>query len=182
MENSGISTRTINILKLLYNSYHFSLLGDIPRRVRSGVAQGSLVSPLLYDWYINDLVSALSRRFGTEYTFAYADDMALLCLGYSEIRAALSTIEDWSMKNGALLNKKKCGILPIRKREVATTRKELEGIPFVQTYKYLGVPLDSALTLKHLALYLQSKLKKFSQRIGLMLHSIVGTRTRFNLW
>ncbi len=182
LETSGISMRTINILKLLYNSYHFSLLGDIPRRIKSGVAQGSLVSPLLYDWYVNDLVATLSQKFGAEYTFAYADDIALICLGYSEIRTAVSIIEDWSTRNGALLNKKKCGILSIRRKEVVASRKELQGIPFVQTYKYLGVPLDSALTLKYLALYLEEKLKKFTRRIGLMLHSVVGTRTRYNLW
>ena len=76
LQGSGVSTRTINILKLLYNSYHFSLLGDSPKRIKSGVAQGSLVSPLLYDWYINDLISLLARRFGAEHTFAYADDVA----------------------------------------------------------------------------------------------------------
>lgn len=182
LQDSGVSSRTINILKLLYNSYHFSLLGDRPRRIKSGVAQGSLVSPLLYDWYVNDLVSSLAGRFGFEHTFAYADDISLLCLGYSEVRAAISMIEDWSSANGALLNKKKCGILPIRRREVPLAKKELEGIPFVLTYKYLGVPLDSSLTLKYLACYLESKLKKFSQRIGLVLHSVVGTKTRLNLW
>ena len=57
LSSTGITSRTINILKLLYNSYHFSLLEDQPRRIKSGVAQGSLVSPLLYDWYVNDLVS-----------------------------------------------------------------------------------------------------------------------------
>ena len=79
LQDTGVSTRTINILKMLYNSYHFSLLGDRPRRIKSGVAQGSLVSPLLYDWYVNDLVSSLSGRSGLEHTFAYADDVALLC-------------------------------------------------------------------------------------------------------
>jgi hypothetical protein len=121
----------------------------------------------LYNWYVNDLICSLSSQFGIEYTFAYADDIALLCLGHSEIRSAVSLIEDWSIANGAQLNKAKCGILPIRKREAPSSRKELEGIPFVQTYKYLGVPLDSSMTLKHLASYMKSKMKKFSQRIGL---------------
>jgi len=179
--NTGVSARTINILKLLYNSYHFSLPEDQPRRIKSSVAQGSLISPLLYDWYVNDLVSNLTRRFGIGHTFAYADDVALLCLGYSEIRAAISMIETWSHENGALINKKKCGILPIHKREVPLLRKDLEGIPFVQTYKYLGVPPDSSLTLKYLEPYLKEKLKKFTQRIRFVLRSIVGTKTKLNL-
>jgi hypothetical protein len=161
--DSGISGRTINILKLLYNSYHFSLIGDVPRRIKSGVAQGSLVSPILYDWYVNDLIENLSKKFGVEKTFAYADDIALLCLGYSDIRTAVSMIEEWSQRNGAILNKKKCGILPIRRKECLTSRRSLEGIPLVQTYKYLGVPLNSALTLKYLVPYLENKIKN-SQR------------------
>ena len=55
-------------------------------------------------------------------------------------------------------------------------------IPFVQHYKYLGVPLDSSLTLKHLESLLKNRIKRFTQRIGLVLHSIVGTKTRLNLW
>ena len=94
LQESGITQRTINILKLLYNSYHFSLMEGEPSKINSGVAQGSLVSPLLYDWYVNDLVSHLSKTLGVEHTFAYADDIALLCLGYSDVRAALSAIED----------------------------------------------------------------------------------------
>jgi len=91
-------------------------------------------------------------------------------------------IETWSHENGALINKKKCGILTIRKREMPLLRKDLKGIPFVQTYKYLGVPLDSSLTLKYLEPYLKEKLKKFTQRIRFVLRSIVGTKTKLNLW
>ena len=153
-----------------------------PYKINSGVAQGSLVSPLLYDWYVNDLISILSKKLGTENIFAYADDVALLCLGYSDIRSALSVIEEWCETNGAMLNKKKCGILPIRKKDKASPLKELEGIPFVREYKYLGVPLDPALTLKHLHTLLKTKIKTFSQRVRLVLRHVVGTDTKFKLW
>ena len=182
LQESGISQRTINILKLLYNSYHFSLMDSNPSKINSGVAQGSLVSPLLYDWYVNDLVSHLSEKLGVDHTFAYADDIALLCLGYSDVRAALSAIESWCVKNGALLNKKKCGILPVRKKETNSNRREIEGIPVVLDYKYLGIPLDSALTLKHSFALVKSRVKKFNQRIGLVLQNIVGTATKLSLW
>jgi len=61
-------------------------------------------------------------------------------------------------------------------------KKTLDGVPIVSTYKYLGVPLDSALTLNPLVAHLTEKIKKFSRRIDLVSHSIVGTKTRFNLW
>jgi len=52
----------------------------------------------------------------------------------------------------------------------------------VLEYEYLGVPLDSALTLKHLLTLVKGKVKKFSQRIGLALNSVTGTTTKLNLW
>ena len=140
------------------------------------------MSPLLYGWYVNDLVSLLSTVFGTENIFAYADDIAILCLGFSDLSRALNAIQDWCNKNGALLNRKKCGILPIRKREESSQLKEYEGIPFVRAYKYLGVPLDSALTLKDLRVLVQDKIKRFTQRIGLVLRQVVGTAAKLNLW
>jgi hypothetical protein len=179
---SGISERTRNILLLLYNSYHYSVLGGSPRKVNSGVAQGSLVSPLLYDFYINDLVEELQLRIGPENSFAYADDIALLCLGYSDISRALSIIETWGKRNGALLNKRKCGILPVCRREILWPRREFGGIPIVREYKYLGVPLDPALTLKYLVVLVKTKIAKFSKRIGLLSHSFIGTKAKLELW
>ena len=61
-------------------------------------------------------------------------------------------------------------------------RKDIEGIPFVLEYKYLGVPLDSALTLKHLRRLVKEKVKKFNMRVGLVLQHVVGTATKLNLW
>jgi len=72
--------------------------------------------------------------------------------------------------------------MPIRKKKTRAFKKTLDGVPIVSTYKYLGVPLDSALTLNPLVAHLTEKIKKFSRRIDLVSHSIVGTKTRFNLW
>ena len=33
LENSGVKERTLNILKLLYNSYHFVVKNSTPKRV-----------------------------------------------------------------------------------------------------------------------------------------------------
>jgi len=179
---AGAKTRTIDILKLLYNSYHFALSGDIPSKINSGVAQGSLVSPLLYDWYVDDLVSELSRRFGMDKTYAYADDIAVLCLGYSEIREVLLMTEGWAMRNGAQLNKKKCGILRITKRETPIGKKMLEDVAFMHEYKYLGVPLDQSFSMKFLVPHLNRKIMAFCGRIHLILHSVVGLKAEFDLW
>jgi hypothetical protein len=182
LEASGVKPRTLNIIRLLYNSYHFTLPGGTPNPVNSGVAQGSLVSPILYDWYVNDLVRILSGEFGQDSTYAYADDIAVLCLGNSEVRKALSATESWAASNGAQINKRKCGLLRITKRETPIGIKELEGIPLLHEYKYLGLPLDQSFTLKFLVEAVRKKTKAFVGRVGIIPHSIVGLTVKLNLW
>jgi len=170
------------VVKLLYNSYHFTLAGSAPRKVNSGVAQESLLSPLFFDWHINDLVVCLKQKFGIEYVFAYADDIAIICLGYNDLREAVSCLESWCRTNGASLNNKKCGILRVTNRESRDMLKELKGIPFVKQYKYLGVPLDQSLTLKTLVSMMKIRVKKFNTRIGYIMHNVVSLKARLNLW
>jgi len=182
LDEVGVTCRTINIVKLLYHSYHFTLPGRPPQKINSGVAQGSLISPILYNLYVNDLIAKLSRNFGNEHIFAYADDIAVLYLGYSEIREALMITESWAAANGAKVNKKKCGILRITKKETPIGLKDLEGVPFIHEYKYLGVPLDQSVTLKHLVPLIKKKIKAFTTRINLIPHSVVGLKAKLNLW
>lgn len=182
MSDYNISERTMNIVRMLYNNYHFTISGSSPHKINSGVAQGSLISPLLYDLYINDLIETLSRELGADNVFAYADDIALLCLGYSDIRRSLGIVETWAKANKAEINRKKCGILKLTNRALPIKRKELGGIPFVREYKYLGVPLDQALTLKHLHTLISNKVKKFTKRINIISHSVLGLRSKLNIW
>ena len=111
------------------------------------VAQGSLVSPLLFVFSVDDLITELSGRFEERSVFASADNIATLCLGYSDERAALDIVERWSVVNSMELNKKKCGVLDLCKKSMPLDRKEIGGVSFVSEYKYLGVPLDQSLTL-----------------------------------
>jgi len=182
LEKTELKQDTLNVIKLLYNSYRFTLPGGEPQRINSGVVQGSLISPILYCWYVNDLVASLSKKFGDDHTFAYADDIALLCLGNSEVREALSITESWAITNNALLNKKKCSVLCITKRETKSGMKDIDGVPIVKEYKYLGVPLDQSFTLKYLVQLIKGRLKSFLTRIHLLPRSVIGTETKLNLW
>lgn len=42
--------------------------------------------------------------------------------------------------------------------------------------------MDSALTLKHLLALMKTKVKKFNQRVGLVLDRVIGTATKLDLW
>lgn len=163
----------IEYLEALYSQYRIQI-GDKKIRYNRGVAQGSILSPALFDIYIEDLAEEISLK--TELSFEdilfYADDILILCQSPTQIKKCIEIIEKWSELNGMELNKKKSAILPLSSRMAkdipfmklekcidSVTQKvthqewtpalnEINGIPVVNKYKYLGTYLDSKLTMR----------------------------------
>lgn len=117
--------------------------------VSSGVPQGSVLSPLLFLIYANDLaevVSDVSIKL-------FADD----CVVFKEISSKedhdvlqnnLLAINDWCDRWGMLLNNEKTVLLRVtRKMHPSNFSYTLQNnvITEVRKYKYLGVTLSSKL-------------------------------------
>jgi hypothetical protein len=131
-------------------------------RTSSGLAQGSLLSPALFNIYINHLLNVLTStqpnhgyRFHYEDIFMYADDMAIIMptTNVHNFIPSFATLceHTYNLK----MNFSKCGILQLTKH---TANREfqpgslLHDVPVVTSYKYLGITLDEALTIRpHLA-------------------------------
>ena len=122
-----------------------------PLPVVSGVPQGSVLGPLLFLLYINDLPSAVSG-----YVNLFADDVLLYHVissaeDYTVLQEMVSSIEQWSTNNYLYLHPMKCKYMIVSRKRAPTlpeTPLELLGneLERVNSYKYLGVLLTSDLS------------------------------------
>ena len=157
----------VEYLECLYSRYKTNTGGDSFRTNR-GVAQGSILSPALFDIFIEDLNDRLKLEADINLLdlLLYADDILVLCSSAAQLAKAINIIEDWCSANGMVLNKQKSAVIvfaPRRKKKIPfmslikdsltgktewrAMRKDFNGIPILSSYKYLGTQLESRLSL-----------------------------------
>ena len=135
-----------------------------------GVPQGSLLGPLLFSIYINDMVNAcnLSKPY------LFADDGALLFENicrktYLSIKIEMLTIIKWLSVNKLSLNVDKTKILIFDHANFSVKINIGLGnkyyIKECKSYKYLGLIVDNRLKFD---LHVESIKKKIQKRIGAM--------------
>jgi len=184
LESAGIDEITISRVKLLYNCAYFSVDGRDRRPINVGVPQGSLLSPILFNLYIDELLRTLSRELGERNVYCYADDLMFICLGKYSLNRSIRTIKEWGAANNLFINPKKCAIMRVRKR--LTRKDELEGavqeISFKNSYKYLGVQVEASLTLQSHFKAIKQKLAKVTPHFFKLKQGLTGVKVRLELW
>lgn len=133
-----------------------------------GVPQGSVVGPMLFNIYINDIVNIYPEGC----IKMFADDTILYITGTSckeiksKINIMFNVVEEWINVNGLKLNAVKTKFMVVR-----SIRKELRAniivkcrdgsaIEQVGNIKYLGVIIDSKLRLEEHCDYMLKKIGK----------------------
>ena len=140
MVQKGFPSKVVNSVKKIYSSAKIAinpLMDSI--NVNRGVLQGSILSPLLFNVYIDDLVRNLDKT--SFEVLAYADDIAVICKDRDQLDQAIATLSLWSKNNHISINKKKSGILVVHKDQSRWV--QYMGYPIVKCYKYLGVTVDN---------------------------------------
>ena len=151
------------------------------RQISYGVPQGSILGPLLFLLFINDLPLHTNSVF----TDLYADDTTLYDIQDSmeqienNLQTALNSLEIWCKNNGMILNSAKTKVMFVTtnqkrqrlQRQNLDLNFENESLGMVSNDKILGVFVDNNLTwtnhIKHLtkkmtsSIWLLSKIKKF---------------------
>ena len=157
----GINKEIIGTIKLLYSKAKLKISSNSENiNVNNGVLQGSLISPMLFDLYINDLINELDKN--SFEVLAYADDLCVLCDGRNQLINVLKIIDKWTELNDIKVNKSKSGIMILKNN--IEKNDNIDGYPIINEYKYLGIIINDKMNIqKHIG-NIDKKLDEYFQR------------------
>ncbi|CAG5133668.1 unnamed protein product [Candidula unifasciata] len=146
-------------------------------KLRAGVPQGSVLSPVLFLIYINDLPQTLPRHVSHS---LHADDLAVwytsefIGPAISKLQESVNSVINWANKWGLEVNRNKTVATLFSlstKEEKFTLKFNNDAVPRSNTPTFLGVKLDSRLTWKH---HILETNKKAMRKQGVM-KKLAGT-------
>ncbi|CAG2200582.1 unnamed protein product [Mytilus edulis] len=134
--------------------------------VQCGLKQGCLLSPLLFNVYVNGLVTYIcSLNAGINIDeenvsiLLYADDLVLLAGSESDLQVLLDGLQLWCAENKMTINHNKSNVVHFRPNSTPRTINSFKcgdlDINVVEKYTYLGLVLtehlDYQIMAKHVA-------------------------------
>ena len=176
LQNFQIPT---NIISIIGNMLKKSTLIFEGKEIKTfkGLIQGSTLSPLLFNLYLNDLLVLFNMQ--GIFSRAYADDVICICSTLDQVNTAMTIMKEWSQRNKMRINKDKSGIMRIllRKGKWKGINNILK-IPEVESYCYLGIRIDQSLKMKDHLERLNTAEKEMRKKIGILKPSLLNTKSR----
>jgi hypothetical protein len=198
------------VLKNIYGNVESSvLLGDMRTdffKIEVGVKQGCLLSPALFDIFVNELGEEINKlgkgvQCGNKRIslLLFADDIVLIAESKEDLELMLKVAYVWSLKWRCKYNYDKCAVIVFdnKKHEPLSYDKCEKNctcghhwffgphfIKQVLSYKYLGVELDNRLSYKEFKARLLNKSRMNMGRIWAMgiRSGYLSIKASMNLW
>ena len=158
LRKAGLGTKTIKwVESYLHNRKQRTRVNGLTsskKTITQGVPQGSILGPLFYILYANDIAKVVHKN---KVVF-YADDTVIYSSGknvkklVAKIQKDLDNLVKWCRQNGLYINsdKTKYMIFSNKSLDASTIGKALKidkvRIELVTTYCYLGIVLDEQMT------------------------------------
>ena len=139
-------------------------------RINCRVPQGSVLGPLLFTLYINDISSFtnFAPRLYADDTCLTLQDESISNLKY-EIKDEIDAVNKWIIANKLTLNKSKSNVIIINSNKNGKLSKicynDVLPITIVKNAKYLGVTFDESL---FFYCHIKNLIKRLSRSVGIL--------------
>ena len=130
-------------------------------RIRNGVKQGGVLSPILFTIYIDNLIIQLRKfnigcKIGNSLlgVFGYADDLTLLCPSLAGLKQMLNVCEDFAKEYNILFNASKSKLMHSGKNyfdaQHVLHMSNGSNIDYVEQCVHLGTTLYSDIAIRNI--------------------------------
>ena len=168
----------------LSNRKQFTCVDGVNSTVRNvlhGVPQGSVLGPLLFLLYVNDLNQCIKNSS----VFHFADDTNLMYVPERKLRnknlvrrlnTDLKSLNNWLLSNKISLNTNKTELIFFRKKNTPLPKHKviLNGFKLTpsSSIRYVGLVIDEHLTYKNHMQSLNVKLKRANNILSIVRHYV----------
>ena len=166
LEEMKVEKNSLNLLKVIHNNSYTSI-GGIRIRLKKGLPQGSVLSPHLFNLFIDSLIRRMETINGD--VWAFADDLAFGFKSRKEYNDKCKIIDDWCLQFKMKLNENKCEVM-IRNSRTAVLDSKFRK---VETIRYLGVHIAKNLSLKPHLESMKTKIDYISYKINMISRQII---------
>ena len=177
LDEARIPGDIIEIIKEMFNKSQITIDGVSTFKTTKGLLQGSCLSPILFNFYINPMLKNLEKL--NAWCRAYADDIVIAVDNLQDINMYLKVVLEWCIVYEIELNPIKSGILRVLNRAGKIKGiKNIAKIPEVTEYKYLGLTINQSLNFKGLTFKIKSKSNYLRKQINKIKYTALSPKAR----